>query len=177
MAWTDITNGTDTDADEVMENFNINRADGLLGEVRMFTLSLTGSLTKANLQDRGWAICDGTTPVSQGITSPTITITPDLQQTFLRMSNDETSGTTGGSDTHQHVSIYKNSSDVIGIPNDSESSTKSVRKLVEAGGSTNIERSGVSITANTGYLTEEGSTVPAYYEVAYFLKVKEVASP
>ena len=41
---------------------------------------MTGAITKATLQSYGWAICDGTTPATQGISSPTITTTPDLQE-------------------------------------------------------------------------------------------------
>lgn len=73
---------------------------GALGEVKMFSLSLTGAVTKANLQAAGWAICDGTTPTTQGISSATITSTPNLQDKFLKMSTDESSGTTGGEATH-----------------------------------------------------------------------------
>ena len=99
-----FTNGETADADEVNQNFtDVEQDVGLLGEVRMFALSMTGAVTKASLQGKGWAICDGTTPASQGITSPTIETTPDLQEKFIRMSDDETSGTTGGSnDDHNH---------------------------------------------------------------------------
>ena len=44
---------------------------------------MTGALTKSQLQGYGWAICDGTTPASQGISDATIT-TPDLRERFLR---------------------------------------------------------------------------------------------
>jgi len=99
-----FTNGTVADADEVNQNFTDSIQDtGLLGEVRMFGLSMTGALTKANLQALGWAICDGTTPASQGISSPTIATTPNLEDKFISMSNDETSGTTGGSATMGHT--------------------------------------------------------------------------
>ncbi len=38
--------------------------EGMLGEVRMFAISETGAITKLTLQNKGWAICDGTTAVT-----------------------------------------------------------------------------------------------------------------
>ncbi len=75
---------------------------GFLGEVRMFALSMSNAITKASLQTAGWAICDGTTPAAQGISSPTITTTPNLEEKFIRMSGDESSSGTGGAVSHQH---------------------------------------------------------------------------
>ena len=94
---TTFVNGTVADADEVNQNFS--DSNGMLGEVRMFALSMTGALTKANLITAGWAICDGTTPASQGIATPTIATTPNMENKFISMSDDETSGTTGGAST------------------------------------------------------------------------------
>ena len=139
-------NGTVADADEVNQNFtDVEQDIGLLGEVRMFALSMTGAVTKASLQGKGWAICDGTTPADQGISSPTIETTPDLQEKFIRMSDDETSGTTGGIETtpdHSHV-------------------TTTVEGFVDHQTKNVYDSSGGS-----------HSNVPPYYELAYFMKVK-----
>jgi len=75
-----------------------------LGEIRMFALSIAGAVSKATLQTAGWAICDGTTPSSQGISNPDIATTPNLEEKFLYGSDDETSGTTGGAESHTHGS-------------------------------------------------------------------------
>jgi len=134
---------------------------GELGEVKMFALSMTGAITKAALQGKGWAICDGTTPAAQGISSPTIETTPNLQEKFLRMSNDETSGGTGGADTHTHVvpraGYGYNGSKTHGVLLTSNNGT--------------ISDSGTSISSATPD-SGSSSSLPAYYEVAYFMKVK-----
>jgi len=149
-----FTNGTVADADEVNQNFDdVEQDTGLLGEVRMFALSMTGAVTKASLQGKGWAICDGTTPVAQGITSPTIETTPDLQEKFLRMSNDETSGTTGGSDTHNHT--------MSGGDGCAGADTSC------AGHGYNSDGGIIDIVD-----TNSTSTLPSYYELAFFMKVK-----
>jgi len=101
LGGTDITDGNVLYGADLVSTFNSTGAN--LGEVKMFALSMTGAVTKSALQSCGWAICDGTTPASQGISSPTIETTPDLQDKFLCMSDDETSGTTGGSATHRHA--------------------------------------------------------------------------
>ena len=128
----------------------------LLGEVRMFALSMTGSLTKANLQAKGWAICDGTTPATQGISSPTITTTPDLQDKFISMSNDESSGTTGG-----YANLY----------------ARWTAGNVDATGGTGwIRDLAFSQTNPTPSTTTSGNPAldnrPPFYEVAFFMKVK-----
>ena len=167
-----FTNGTTADADEVNANFTYVEQQlgqlGHLGEIRMFALSMSGAITKASLQGKGWAICDGTTPVNQGITSPTIETTPDLQEKFLRMSNDETSGTTGGSDTHQHESPISVSSPRICWKQDGN--------VFGTGGTITTDRvastTGVATHNNASSLVSATSTLPTYYEVAYFMKVK-----
>lgn len=161
-----FSSGTKAKSSEVNTNFadvenDIASGDEslqLLGEVRMFALSMTGALTKANLQAKGWAICDGTTPASQGISSPTITTTPNLENKFLRGSDDETSGTTGGADTHKHTQ---------GL----------TRRGLGSNGSLYAVRSINGVDADDGdanWDTQTVSNVPAYYEVAFFIKVKVV---
>ena len=93
-------NGTDWDTGNIITKADINDTNDAmyvyaapLGEVKMFALSTSGAVTKTSLQANGFAICDGTTPVSQGISSPTITTTPNLENNFIKGSDDETSGT------------------------------------------------------------------------------------
>lgn len=161
----DIQNTTfiDTNGNEITTD----SIGAFLGEVRMFAVSMTGAVTKSNLQGRGWAICDGTTPATQGISSPTITTTPDLQNKFIRMSDDESSGTTGGSDTasHQHLSPKHGTSKLYSSPFGTGTSSSDGYSLASSGGSgsDNTYDKTSSTTINT---------VPPYYEVAYFIKVR-----
>ena len=139
-----------------------------LGEVKMFALSMTGAVTKASLIIKGWAICDGTTPAVQGITSPTIDTTPNLQEKFLRMSDDETSGGTGGKDAVKWVDYQTTYDGENYIATHYEGSSANGNKLYDSSGAL------VSIS-NSSYLSQIGYTetnIPAYYEVAYFMKVK-----
>ena len=150
-----------------------------LGEVKLFALSMSGAVTKATLQGKGWAICDGTTPASQGISTPTITTTPNLEHKFLRMSDDESSGDCGGSETHNHQITYRD--------NDSQSEDKwvlgvdyyvnnnyDVAKCYDSSGSvldpTDLHTSNDRIDDNL--YTNKIDTKPPYYELAYFMKVK-----
>jgi hypothetical protein len=119
---------------------------GHLGEVRMFALSITGAVSKATLQSYGWAICDGTSSSDQGISDATITTTPNLEHKFIRGSDDETSGGTGGTATHTH-SVEGNS-----------------------GGS--IYGSGGSSFHWATITSGETANLPPYYELAYFIRVK-----
>jgi len=118
-----------------------------LGEVKLFALSMSGAVTKATLQGKGWAICDGTTPASQGISTPTITTTPNLEHKFLRMSDNESSGATGGSETHTHD-----------VPLNSLVST----------GATNAWYASNTTDTNTG----GASTLPTYYGVVWIMRVR-----
>ena len=119
---------------------------GALGEVKMFALSLSNAVTKEKLQVHGWAICDGTTPLSQGITSPTITTTPNLENKFIRGSDDESSGTTGGLDENTFSwtshDVDDNGTNVVGAVEGSSSGT----------------------------WTQDNK--PPYYELVYFIKVR-----
>jgi len=144
-----------------------------LGEVRMFALSMTGAVTKATLQSAGWAICDGTTPATQGISSPTIETTPDLQNNFIRMSNDESSGGSGGSETHNHLwSIKGGSWNAIASAN---TSTNGLEQSYNSAGTVTgfSNDSGTLVMDGNGdAYTNKISTLPTYYEVAYFMRVK-----
>lgn len=145
---------------------NITANSGFLGEVRMISLSIAGAITKSAMQSAGWAICDGTSPATQGITGATITTTDDLQDKFIRMSDDETSGTTGGSETdtlpnHLHpVSITSNPGIYAGGTPVGPSSSGGAHDHLVAG--------------NTGNPSSSPTidTLPPFYEMAFFIKVK-----
>lgn len=155
---------------------------GLLGEVRQFALSISGAVTKATLQGKGWAICDGTTPASQGISSPTITTTPNLRSRFLRHSADETTGGTGGSNSvnlqHNHQWYYV---DHV-APNDgsyidaTDTATANRVKSYDSTGTLEVLEEGATKLVNNHYtsngLSATQDNQPAYYDICYFIKVK-----
>jgi len=159
--------GVDTTVSNLTTTVNNNKTlaekdTGLLGEVRQFALSITGAVTKATLQSKGWAICDGTTPESQGISDAIITTTPDLREKFLRHSANETTGGTGGAST---VTL-----DITQIP----SHRHTITGGTSTGSSAFAAASGTSTTMNTSFtgggLAHEN--LPPYYDICYFIKVK-----
>ena len=164
--------GTTSDTDKLNGITNtINSGSGILGEIRQFALSITGAITKTSLQSYGWAICDGTTPESQGITNATITTTPDLREKFLRMSNNETTGGTGGSATspHKHKWLngrqYGNRYDNVGSHLNADYRSKS-----GDGGVISVDGYGLNSVNYTS--TDSVDIIPPYYEIVYFIKVK-----
>lgn len=68
------------------------------------------------------------------------------------MSDDETSGTTGGTETHTHTGTTGNNSVT-----------------------TDVDDNGVSVAADPhthDFTTDSSSNLPPYYELVYFIKVK-----
>jgi hypothetical protein len=155
---------------------------GLLGEVRQFAVTMTNALSVATLRGYGWAVCDGSTPASQGISSPTITTTPNLVASFLK-GHATVSGTTAGSNTttigttnlpaHSHVqrvsSIGTSPTDQVNPYNNSGST--SGKGLSDAGITTTANGAGYVSTQDTGSGTAI-STEPASYSVVFMMKVR-----
>lgn len=168
---------TVSDGDQLNEGyFNgvANNCRQELGEVRMFALSITGAVTKANLQARGWAICDGTTPAAQGISDADITAaTPNMDDKFIRMSDDESSGGTGGADSYTHNHQWgADGSGGLTLVAEGEGGSE-FTDTWQSDGST-----AVSFAANqpaSVYTKDESvSSLPSYYELVFFIKVKIV---
>ena len=171
MAVTTFVAGTKAKAGEV--NYNFSNSIVELGEVRMFALSIAGAVTKANLQSRGWAICDGTTPAAQGISSADITAaTPNLEHKFIRMSNDESSGGTGGAESHVHQ--WFNNSGTSG------NNSIFIENNAGAGDYNTFQSDGTTPEnfdddyMNTDSYTDSQDSKPPYYELAFFIKVKYI---
>jgi len=144
-----------------------------IGEVKMFAVSISGAVTISHLRSKGWAVCDGSTPVSQGISNPILSTTPNLSNKFICMSDDETSGTTGGVSEHNHQWLL-NSSRTMGYVTSSGGGTNQVGKSFNADGNV----SGYpSYTGSKGYIdgdyyTNKTSNMPPYYELLFFIKVR-----
>jgi hypothetical protein len=172
MTWSSFSPGDVISSS--LHNANFNNSKNELGEVRAFALSVTGSETKANLQANGWAICDGTTPAAQGIADATITATPDLQHKFIRMSNDESSGTTA-SPTHNHqwhTRSTAGSDNSYRIAAHYDTFIKAKSYDVD-GVETNFDDQGGDEIKGEYYTTKD-EAIPPYYELVYFIKVKLV---
>jgi hypothetical protein len=167
--------GTTSDTDKLNGITNaINAGSGILGEVRMFALSISGAVTKSTLQGYGWAICDGTTPTAQGISGATITTTPDLREKFLRHSEDETTGGTGGSTSHNHQWYT-----YPAYPYDSQKSWQSdgstYQDLEVYEVEQNISSSKFALildSSPSAIYTKNTTTSPPYYDICFFIKVK-----
>lgn len=148
--------------------FNDIQYVGILGEVKMFELSTTGAVTKATLQAKGWAICDGTTPAAQGIASADITAaTIDMTHLFIRMSNDESSGSTGGEDTHTLTTDE--------MPEHSHT----INTLASSGGGEAYAGSGgVQSSPSTSSVGggNAHNNLPSYVELVFFRKSKVTMS-
>jgi len=145
---------------------------GFLGEVRMIALSLAGADGLAYINSKGWAICDGSSPVSQGISDALISETPDLSHKFIRGSNSTTSGGGGGSESHNHQWLGEGGVDfnrpltreAVNARTHSWDSNGDKRKLSELDGYYN------SFLANA--YTTLVETIPPYYELVFIIKVK-----
>ena len=150
--------------------------NGMLGEVRMFALTMTNAITKANLQAKGWAICDGTTPAAQGIASPTITTTPDLRTKFLRHSANETTGGTGGLATNIHQWLKRISGgshpEFAYSAITANNSNASKQSYDSSGAAKDILYSGTHMQDDL--YTTSVDNQPPYYDICYFMKVKIV---
>jgi len=85
----------DTPAQAGQVNGNFAAVAVGVGSIIAHTTNLAGSETVLELQARGFALCDGSTPASQGITDAIITAaTPNLNGgRFLRGGNNGQSGT------------------------------------------------------------------------------------
>jgi len=153
MAFNTLVDGNTIEVSELNENFS--NSKHFLGELKQICLSISGAETKANLQAKGWAVCDGTTPSTQGISDADITTTPNLQDKFIRMSNDETSGTTGGTTSHNHTgTTYTENEDA-----------------------TTMDGAGGYVATDNhthNFTTDTENNLPPYYEVVFFMKVKIV---
>ena len=146
---------TVADGDQLNEGYfnTIESTLNSLGEVRTFAVTISGANSIATLRTKGWAVCDGSTGVSQGITSPDITAsTPNLTDKFIR-GNATTSGTTSGSDTHTHTISVGAGSDTDGAG--------STATIATVGG----------VASGSG-TSDAGSTLPAYYTLVFMMKVK-----
>lgn len=88
-----------------------------LGNIIMHNPTVSGAKSISDMQDLGFAVCDGTTPASQGITSPDITTTPNMSGRFP-YGHATTAETTGGAGSHTHPASspsYPGSSGSLGL--------------------------------------------------------------
>lgn len=139
---------------------------GYLGEIKSFVVSISGAITIAELQARGWAICDGTSPDSQGIVNALLTVTPNMQDRFLKMSTNTSTGNTGGFAEHNHQ--------WQGATN--QGSPRSWRAdgitQFDNGSTADNGYSRTIVDASQSIYTKNNSSLPPFYEILFFIKVK-----
>jgi len=163
MAITTFTAGTKAKASEVNANFEYLNYNGIerLGDVIMVAPTLSGATSLASRITDGWAVCDGTTPSSQGITGATIATTPNLVASFIR-GNASTSGASGGDSTHNHGGSTTVTSGTTTVATSSSSSNT---------GFDNYSGSGNKVRPQH---INSDSHIPPYYELVFMIKVKIV---
>jgi len=161
---------TSNDSINLTQSNQIEIPQGYPGELRMFAVSISGAITKQSLQQKGWAVCDGSTPSSQGITNALLVSTPDLSNKFIKMSGDETSGTIGGKAMAKWA--YSSGNNRAGLAIDLLPPgyyTATSYSYNANGGSQVFSTNGGSPTQGDKY-TETNE--PPYYEALFFIKVK-----
>lgn len=107
----------------------------------------------------GWVLCDGTDS------------TPDLRDKFVRGAADaQDPGTTSGSDTHTHTTpsagAHSHSSEAASSTKSVDYNQDGVTTLVNLSTHTHV----INWGGNHSHTTDDGSTVPAYYAIAYIMK-------
>ena len=73
-----------------------------IGALTAFLKDFTNADTLATARSQGWALCDGTTPASQGIADPVITTTPDLNGDNRFLRGSDSSGGVGGRESFDY---------------------------------------------------------------------------
>ena len=138
-----------------------------IGDIKMVETTGTGVLGVAGNIAIGFAVCDGTTPASQGVTSPVRTeVTPNLVSSFVR-GNATVSGATGGNATHSHT-VAAHAHTITGLVGSWQASPASSVDGYSPGGS--VTSSGTSDNASPS--TDAINNEPPYYEVVFMMKVR-----
>ena len=156
------------DSDAVTKNYvdSLGSGGGVpIGTVISFLKDYAGAAALAELQADGWAFCEGTTPAAQGLIGAVITTTPNLngQNQFLRGA--DTSGGTGGSASHSHLSPV-----VFGGDGHHLKATWGYGGGSSAAGS--IAFNWGSNSNRPHMRTSSASSLPPYYDVVWLIKVK-----
>lgn len=98
-----------------------------IGTIIPVYIGLTGVPSTAALQASGWALCDGTTPASQGIVGAAVNSTPDLNNAgrFLRGGTLAGVAQADNVGTHSHTASFSGATDNQGTHSHTVSGTTS----------------------------------------------------
>ena len=129
-----------------------------VGTIMAFAKDYINADNLATCRDKGWALCDGTTPASQGILNAIIATTPNLngEKRYLKGS------TSSGVSTDENY-LASHSHDAGSLKFKIYSGTTA--DLVGSGGSFTGSIAGTTTSAQNG-------TVPLSYTVVWLMRVK-----
>lgn len=164
------------DGDQLNDGYfnGIGRDIGLLGEVRMFAITISGAHSVATLQGKGWAVCNGTTAASQGISSADITAaTPNLVDRFIR-GDASASGTTGGSATHIHKWYVDGENQALSYQSNGSSTVQFCTLTGNHHTAGSVSEFNPVDNGSEKY-TDSQSSLSPYYELVFMMKVKQNA--
>lgn len=164
--FTNFVPGTKAKSVEVNKNFHLTGCP--IGTVLPWLKTLTNT---PSLPD-GWVECDGST-VSDGDSVYNGVTLPDLTDTFLRGA--ATSGGTGGSDTHQHISPVGrnlNNSEIMFKNDFASEATETSTHIANDVDTAALIHWGSSAQAESFSYTKLASTLPAYYAVVMIIRIR-----
>lgn len=123
-----------------------------LGTIIPVYIGLTGVPTTAALQASGWALCNGTSPASQGVTGAVVTTTPDLNSTGRFLRGGTLAGIVQADNvgTHAHTASFSGSTDNQGTHTHTVSGTTSADGNHQHGETGSHINDGLGFTSGIG---------------------------
>jgi len=142
----------------------------IVGTIKPIAISLSGIPT--NFLTAFWKACDGsvlsdTESPLNGVSLPALN---SGTQRFLRGST--TSGATGGTETHNHQWAIDTADNDVCITVQGTGSARTTQSFDSAGNVDDIREYLSSTEMDGSYYTSKVGTLPSYYEVPFYIKIK-----